>query len=82
MTTPSFYQIKIKGHLDQQWSAWFDDLTLTPETNGETLLSGPVVDQAALYGLLLKIHNLNLTLLCVERVEPVQPSEPGLAKTG
>jgi hypothetical protein len=77
MTTPIFYQIKIKGHLDQQWSAWFDDLTITPETTGETLLSGPVVDQAALYSLLLKIHNLNLTLLCVKRVELVPPSKTG-----
>jgi hypothetical protein len=74
VTTPTFYQIKIKGHLDQQWSAWFDDLAITHEPNGETLLSGPVVDQAALYGLLLKIHNLNLTLLSLNRVEVGPPS--------
>ena len=70
MTTPSLYQIKVKGHLDRQWSEWFDGLTITHEGNGETSLSGPVVDQAALYGLLLKIRNLNLTLLSVNLLEP------------
>jgi hypothetical protein len=69
VTIPIYYQIKIKGHLDQQWSAWFDGLTITHESNGETLLAGPVVDQAALYGLLLKIHNLNLTLLSLNRLD-------------
>lgn len=72
-----FYQIKIKGHLDQQWSGWFDNLTITHQPNGETLLSGPVVDQAALYGLLLKIHNLNLTLLSLDRVEGDQVPSTG-----
>lgn len=72
-----FYQIKIKGHLDQQWSGWFDNLTITHQSNGETLLSGPVVDQAALYGLLLKIHNLNLTLLSLDRVEGDQVPSTG-----
>jgi hypothetical protein len=70
MPIPTFYQIKIKGHLDQHWSDWFDGLTISHEAEGETILSGPVVDQAALFGLLTKVHNLNLTLICVKRVEP------------
>ena len=69
MTTPTFYQIKIKGHLDQHWSDWFDGLTISHEADGLTILSGPVVDQAALLGLLAKVHNLNLTLIWVKQVE-------------
>jgi hypothetical protein len=69
MTTPIFYQIKVKGHLDRHWSDWFDGLTITHEPNGETLLAGSVVDQPALFGLLLKIRDLNLLLLSVSRVE-------------
>jgi hypothetical protein len=69
METPTIYCIRVKGHLDLHWSHWFDGLTITHEANGETLLSGPVVDQAALYGLLLKIHDLNLPLLAVTRLE-------------
>ena len=65
-----FYQIRIKGHLDDKWSAWFEGLTISLEANGETLLSGPVTDQAALHGLLKKIYNLGLTLLSVNRVDP------------
>ena len=70
MTIPLIYQIKIKGHLDPRWSEWFDGLTITHEPNGETTLSGPVVDQPALFGLLLKIRDLNLTLLALNRIEP------------
>ncbi len=65
-----FYQIRVKGHLDDKWSDWFEDLTITLESNGETQLSGPVADQAALHGLLQKVRNLGLTLLSVNRVEP------------
>lgn len=70
MTTPTYYQIKVKGHLDQHWSDWFDGLTISHEADGQTTLSGPVVDQAALFGLLAKVHNLNLTLIWVKQVEP------------
>jgi len=70
MITPNFYQIKIKGHLDPRWSEWFDGLTITHEPNGETTLSGLVTDQPALFGLLLKIRDLNLTLLSLKRIEP------------
>ena len=69
MTTLTTYQIKVKGHLDPRWSDWFDGLTISHEADGSTLLSGPVVDQAALYGVLRKLHDLNLSLLCVTRVE-------------
>ena len=63
------YEIRVKGHLDQCWSTWFDGLCMTHEANGETVLSGPVVDQAALHSLLIKVHTLNLTLLTVSRIE-------------
>ncbi len=65
----STYEIRVKGHLDQHWSAWFDGLTVTNEANGDTVLSGPVGDQAALHSLLIKIHNLNLTLISVLCIE-------------
>jgi hypothetical protein len=62
---PEYYEIKIKGHLDQHWSDWFADLALTHLAGDETLLSGPLPDQAALYGLLERIRDLNLTLISV-----------------
>jgi hypothetical protein len=63
------YEIRVKGHLDQRWSTWFDGMTVTHELNGDTALSGPVVDQAALHSLLIKVHTLNLTLISVLRIE-------------
>lgn len=66
------YQIRISGHLGAEWADWFDGLTLTLEENGETLLTGPVVDQAALYGLLKRVRDLGMPLLSVTRVEPGQ----------
>jgi hypothetical protein len=74
MKTSIVYDIRVNGHLDLYWAEWFDGLTITHEADGKTLISGPVVDQAALYGLLLKIHNLNLTLLSLKRVEVAQSS--------
>ncbi len=62
---PTIYQIRLKGQLGQQWSAWFADMTITLQDNGETLLEGPVVDQAALHGLLRKVRDLGLPLLAV-----------------
>lgn len=59
------YEICIKGHLNQRWSHWFEGLTIALKDNGETLLSGPVVDQAALYGLLIKVRDLGLPLVSV-----------------
>ena len=66
------YQIRIKGHLGAQWTDWFEGLTLSLEDNGETLLTGPVVDQAALHGLLRKVRDLGMPLLSVIGVEPGQ----------
>ena len=63
------YQIRVKGHLDQSWSDWFDGLDITPGDDGETLLSGPVVDQAALHGLLKKVRDLGLHLILVEQLK-------------
>jgi len=64
------YQIRIKGHLSHQWADWFEGLTITLEDNGVTLLSGLVVDQAALYGLLRKVRDLGMPLLAVNRDYP------------
>jgi hypothetical protein len=63
------YQIRVKGALDGQWSDWFGGLTIAPQANGETLMTGPVADQAALHGLLNKIRDVGLPLLSVNRVE-------------
>ena len=70
------YQIRLKGHLGHQWTDWFGGLTLTLEDNGETLLIGSVVDQAALFGLLRKVRNLGLPLLSVMGVEPDPADAP------
>ena len=64
------YEICIKGHLDHHWSHWFEGLAIALKDNGETLLSGPVVDQAALYGLLIKVRDLGLPLVSVMPVQP------------
>ena len=64
------YQIRIKGHLDRRWTDWFEGLTIRLEDNGDTLLTGPVVDQAALHGLLRKVRDLGLPLISVTRVKP------------
>ncbi|MGA2142949.1 MAG: hypothetical protein ABSG94_11080 [Brevinematales bacterium] len=63
------YQIRIKGHLSYQWASWFNDLALTQENNGDTLITGPVADQAALHGLIKKVFNLGLPLISVNPVE-------------
>jgi hypothetical protein len=67
---PQLYEIRIKGHLDDRWTEWFEGLTITLEENGDTLLTGPVVDQAALHGLLKKVRDLGLPLVSVSPVEP------------
>jgi hypothetical protein len=75
---PIVYQIRLKGHLGPQWTDWFEDLTLTLEDNGETLLTGPLVDQAALYSLLRKVRDLGLPLLSVNPLKPGQATAPEL----
>jgi hypothetical protein len=69
---PLVYQIRIKGHLGHQWTNWFEGLTIILEDNGETLLTGPVVDQATLHGLLRKVRDLGMPLLSVICVRPGQ----------
>jgi hypothetical protein len=69
---PLVYQIRIKGHLGRQWTDWFGGLTITLEDNDETLLTGPVVDQAALHGLLKKVRDLGMPLVSVNRGKPGQ----------
>lgn len=65
-----WYQLRLQGHLDPQWAEWFDGLTITLTADGATLLTGPVVDQAALHGLLKKVRDLGLPLIAVIRVPP------------
>jgi hypothetical protein len=69
---PVVYQIRIKGHLSSEWTDWFEGLTITLEENGDTLLTGPVIDQAALHGLLKKVRDLGMPLLSVCPLEPGQ----------
>jgi len=64
------YEIRIKGHLGHEWTDWFEGLTITLEEDGNTLLTGPVVDQAALHGLLKKVRDLGMPLLSVCPLEP------------
>jgi hypothetical protein len=67
---PGSYEIRIKGHLDKRWAAWFEGLTITLEEDGDTLLTGPVVDQAALHGLLKRVRDLGMPLVSVSPLEP------------
>ncbi len=72
-----FYEIQIKGHLDDRWSDWFGGMTITLEENGNSLLTGPLVDQAALHGLLKIVRDLGMPLVSVVPVEPRQSNEAG-----
>lgn len=65
-------EIRVKGLLDGRWAEWFEGLIITPEENGDTLLTGPVVDQAALHGLLKRVRDLGLPLLSLNFVSPEQ----------
>ena len=67
------YEIRLKGHLDDRWAEWFEGLTITLEEDGNTLLSGPVVDQSALYGLLKKVRDLGFHLVSAGFVDPSPP---------
>jgi hypothetical protein len=69
---PKVYQIRMKGHLGRHWSDWFEGMSITPEANGDTVLTGPVVDQAALHGVLKRVRDLGLPLLSVTPVAPSQ----------
>jgi hypothetical protein len=73
--TPVRYQIQVRGALDPRWSVWFDQLAISYDAEGNTLLAGTVIDQAALYGLINRLRDLGLTLLAVARL-PAPPSPP------
>ena len=73
----SVYEIRVKGHLDSRWSAWFDGLTITNLPHGEALLSGALADQAALHGVLMKVRDLGLPLLAVNQASHDGAHEQG-----
>jgi len=79
---PVIYQIRIKGHLRHEWTDWFGGLTITLEDNGDTLLTGPVADQAALHGLLKSVRDLGAPLVSVNQVpfKETYPSRSGKEK--
>jgi hypothetical protein len=66
------YEIRFKGHLEARWATWFGGVSLTQERDGTTVIRGPVIDQAALHGLLSKVRDLGLPLIAVTRVDPKQ----------
>ena len=72
-TEAGWYEIRLQGHLPSRWATWFDGLTLTREADGNTLIAGPVVDQAALHGLLQKVRDTGLPLISVEHVTSAEP---------
>jgi hypothetical protein len=71
---PAHYEIRLEGHLEPRWTAWFDGMTLTPSGDGTTAISGPVADQAALHGLLQRLRDTGLPLVSVRQVPPGSPS--------
>ncbi len=73
---PGLYEIRIKGRLDDRWADWFEGLNFSQENDGTTLLSGSVVDQSALHGLLRKVRDLGMPLISVNQVDPKQANEP------
>jgi len=75
ISNAQYYEIRLKGHLDDRWVEWFEGLTITLEEGGNALLTGPVVDQAALHGLLKKVRDLGLPLLSVHAIERGQADQ-------
>jgi hypothetical protein len=73
---PGRYEIRLQGHLPDRWAAWFDGMSLTTEGDGTTVVSGPIVDQAALHGLLTRVRDTGLALVSVTRVGPGRPAAP------
>jgi hypothetical protein len=67
---PALYRIILQGHLSSQWSAWFDGFMITLDAHGRTILTGPVIDQAALHGVLKKIRDLGISLVSIQRLDP------------
>ena len=73
---PMIYQIRVEGHLGEQWTDWFEGLTINLEDNGEMLLTGSLIDQSALFGLLKKVRDLGMPLVSVNRVKAEQGDTP------
>jgi hypothetical protein len=78
---PATYHLRVEGHLDQYWAAWFGDLTLIQESDGTTSITGVISDQAELHGLLIKIRDLGVTLVSVALVEPPTSVDPNSEPT-
>jgi len=72
MSKPVFYKVRVEGHIGDSWSSWFEGLTIRREESGETVLTGPLADEAALHGVLMKIRDLGLPLVEVRRVPRVE----------
>jgi hypothetical protein len=72
------YEIRLTGHLDAHWAAWFDGLTVSHEGDGTTVICGSIVDQAALHGVLQRVRDLGLPLVSVSRIEPEAPETTGI----
>jgi hypothetical protein len=79
---PAHYELRIEGHLDEHWTAWFGGLTLIREDDGTTTLRGAVTDQAELYGLLAKVRDLGITLISVNAVAATEPPRPSPRESG
>jgi hypothetical protein len=75
---PGLYEIRIKGHLEKRWVNWFEGMTITLTDNGDTVLTGPVVDQSALHGLLRKVRDLGMPLISVICINPDQADAPDI----
>ena len=71
-----WYEIRLKGHLDSRWAAWFDGLSLSHDSDGTTVISGPVLDQAALHGLLQRVRDVGIPLVSVAQIDPDEPDVP------
>ena len=73
----NWYEIRVQGHLDQYWSEWFDGLAITYDVDDNTVLRGPLVDEAALHGMLIRVRDLALALLAVNRIESLREEQGG-----
>jgi hypothetical protein len=73
----NWYEIRVEGHLDEHWSAWFDGLTVGHDADGNTVLRGPLADEAALHGVLNKVRDMALPLLSMNRIEALPEQEGG-----